>query len=181
MAEKILAKDSKIGSIYLTKGGRQIDSQNKETFWGFYSVRIIKKINNEEGEIKRVVVFTPWQTELNLPPDYSLEVTDLKVLSTDFNPILTGATKISTDDEAPPEYIKKLKSLEKKEQVSEISYKNKDKKEALLEELKKGSSINEIAKILNKTSSNIYVSINNLKKKGYKIKKVEKGVFKLVE
>lgn len=238
MAEKILAKDAKINSIYLTRGGKQVDTKGAGSLWGFYPVRVIRKVikdNTEEikttviemvkgygvevpddwqgpvqfgikmvydgvtlnnsqkeavekkikemksqEEVLRVIVFTPWQTELDLLPDYPLEVTDLQTLpaSDHFNiPIKT--TKISTDEEAPPEYVEELKNVKEEEQAPENKQRNH--KDTILEELGKGTPIKKIAEMTGMIYQNVYGAVLQLKKKGYKIQKVGKGTFQIVK
>lgn len=181
MAEKVLAKDAKINKIYLTKGGKQVDAQSKEHLWGFHPVRVLKKETKDDDEVKKVIVFTPWETKLGLEPDYPLEVTDLQTLPTETTPMLINAKRISTDDEAPPEYVEKLKDTKKEEQVRESP--NKGDKELIVAELWKGTPLKEFAKKLTRMDyATAYIYIRQLQKKGiYKIQKLGKGVFKIVE
>jgi biotin operon repressor len=212
LAEKILAKDAKTSNIYLTRGGKQIDSSGKECLWGFHPVKILKKVTKRDllltkaieletakyfsegeqlrkeaekfkDETVRVVVLTPWQTELDLSPDYPLEIVDLKTLPTEFNSALIGTTKISVDDEAPFEYIEKLKACgeKKQEEEEEIIHKEKSNKDKIIEELKKGTPIKQIAEKIGIKDSNVYSCMQSLKLKGYKVKKVGKGTFKIVK
>ena len=180
MAEKVLAKDAKVNSIYLTKGGKQVDKHGKEHLWGFFPVRVLKKLTNDADEITKVIVFTPWQTKLDLEPDYPLEITDLQTLPTETTPLLLGAKKISTDDNAPPEYVEKLKDTKEEEHVREDS--QRGNKEIIIEELEKGTSTKQIAeKIEGMDYRAVYGYIQQLKKKGtYEIQKVGKGTYKIV-
>jgi len=240
MAEKILAKDAKINSIYLTRGGKQADTKEAGSLRGFYPVRAIRKVikdNTEEikttviemvkgygvevpddwqgpvqfgikmvydgvtlntsqkeavekkikemksqEEVLRVIVFTPWQTELDLLPDYPLEVTDLQTLPSEDHFInrLIKSTKISiaiTNEEAPPEYIEELKNIKEEEQAPE----NVQKNYVILKELEKGTPITKIAKMTGKSYQNVYQKVKQLQKKGYKIQKVGKGTFQIVK
>jgi len=180
MAEKVLAKDAEINKIYLTKGGKQVDSKDKEHLWGFHPVRILKK-ETKDDEVTKVIVFTPWQTKLDLEPDYPLEVTNLQTLPTETTPVLIGAKKVSTDDEAPSGYVEKLKTTKKEERVREDP--QRTEKDIIVEELKKGTPTKQIAeKIKGMDYRAVYGFIQQLKKKGtYRIQKVEKGAFKIVE
>ena len=245
MAEKILAKDAKINNIYLTKGGKQVDTKGTESLWGFYPVRVIKKVvkdNTEkikaaavemiEGygieipdnwlgpidsgfkitydginldvpqkeavekkikemkgheEITRVIVFTPWQTELDLSPNYPLEAADLQILpSSDpadhfINQPKTGVTKISSDGEAPSEYIEKLQDIKEGEQAPENIKKTDSFKDSILDALEKGIPVKQIAKELSTKYLKVYCYIQQLQKKGYKIQKIGKGIFQIVK
>jgi hypothetical protein len=187
MAEKIAAKDAQLGSIYLTRGGKQLDNNKKECLWGFYPVQILRRENDSEGILKKVVVYTSWGTELFLDPDYPLEATDLQTLPSvkNVNSILTGA-KISHDDEVSEKYILQLKKVPETEEVEEGSKKENRNKtgkfenQQILEELKKGTPVKEMVKILKMEYRTIYGIIQQLKKK-YRIQKIEKGVFKIVD
>lgn len=180
MAEKVLAKDTKINKIYLTKGGKQVDTQSKEHLWGFHPVRVLKK-ETKDDEVTKVIVFTPWETKLGLEPNYPLEATDLQTLPTETTPVLINSKKVSTDNEAPPGYVEKLKGAKKEEQVRESP--NKGDKELIVAELRKGTPLKEFAKKLTRMDyPTAYIYIRQLQKKGiYKIQKLGKGVFKIVE
>lgn len=185
MSEKILAKDAKLGSIYLTRGGKQLDETKKECLWGFHPVQILRRENGPDGNLKRVVVYTPWGTELVLNPDYLLEVTDLQTLPVGtVNPVLINTTKVS-EEEAPEEYMQKLKEIKKEQSQGKSSEegskpKTKFESQQILEELKKGTPVKEMAKILKLDYRVVYGHIQQLKKK-FKIQKVGKGIFQLVE
>jgi len=185
MSEKILAKDAQLGSIYLTRGGKQLDDAKKECLWGFHPVQVLRYENGPDGSLKRVIVYTPWGTELVLNPDYPLETTDLQTLPVEtVNPVLINTTKVS-DENAPEEYVQKLKEI-KKEQPQENSSKEGNKPKTkfecqqILEELKKGTPVKEMAKILKLDYRVVYGHIQQLKKK-FKIQKVGKGIFQLME
>jgi len=186
MSEKILAKDAQLGSIYLTRGGKQLDETKKECLWGFHPVQVLKRENGLDGNLKRVIVYTPWGTELALNPDYPLETTDLQTLPVEtINPALINTTKVSGDESAPEEYVQKLKEIKKEqsqEKSSEEGSKPKTKFESqqILEELKKGTPVKEMAKILKLDYRVVYGHIQQLKKK-FKIQKIGKGTFQLVE
>jgi len=179
MAEKVLAKDAEINSVYLTRGGKQVDAKGKESLWGFHPVRVLRK-EFQKDEIIKVAVLTPWDTELPLDPNYPLEVTDLQTLPAESTSILTDR-KVSFDDEAPPEYIEKLKTTKKEEQVREDPH--KDNKSIVVEELKKGTPLKQIVeKVEGMDYHAVYSYVSQLKKNGvYKIQKVGKGIFKIVE
>lgn len=182
MVEKVLAKDAKINKIYLTKGGNAVDKYEKEHLWGFYPVRVLKKVTNDAGEVTKVTVFTPWQTKLDLEPDYLLKITDLQTIPTETTPgdLLLSVKRISTDDEAPSEYIEKLKEVKEEEQVREDS--QRGNKETIIEELKKGTSTKQIVeKIEGMDYHAVYSFIQQLRKKGtYEIQKIGKGTYKIV-
>jgi hypothetical protein len=185
MAEKVAAKDAQVGTIYLTRGGKQLDSAKKECLWGFYPVKVLGKTTGEDGTIKNVVVGTPWGTEIQLKLDYPLEISDLKELPAEISSPLANTTKISQDEEAPVEYVQKLKEALKVGEVegAEKESRNKTSKfehQQIVEELKKGTSVKEMTKIVKMEYRAIYSIIQQLKKK-YRIQKVEKGTFKIVE
>lgn len=180
MTERILAEDAEVNKIYLTKGGKQVDTKDKEHLWGFHPVRILKKVVRDD-EVIKVIVFTPWQTELDLEPDYPLEITDLQTLPTETTPMLIHAKRVSTDDNAPLEYVEKLKDTKKEEQVRESP--NKRDKELIVAGLREGTPLKVIAKKLTRMNySTAYIYVRQLQKKGiYRIQKLAKGTFKIVE
>lgn len=184
MADKILAKDAAINSIYLTRGGKQKTVDGKVCLWGFHPVRV-SSMKLIDDKVAKVVVFTPWKTELLLNPDYPLEITDLQTLPAVSTPIMIKAEKISSDDEAPAEYVKKLKSAKREEQVQEDP--QKDNKAKIFEELKEGTPTKQIVeKIKGMDYRAVYGYINQLEKdlakEGvYRLLKLKKGVFKIEE
>lgn len=62
------------GCIYVTRGGLITLPDGVVTGWGYDRLKIIKKYNSLTSG-RKILVQTPWGTEMELPEDYPLEKT----------------------------------------------------------------------------------------------------------
>jgi len=76
-------EDIIVGVIYVTRGGVVTLPDGVVTGWGYDRVKIIKKFNSLSGD-HRVLLQTPWNTELEVSEDYPLEKTTETYVRSEF-------------------------------------------------------------------------------------------------
>ena len=67
-------EDLIVGCIYVTKGGLVTLPDGVVTGWGYDRVKVLKKYNSITSE-RKILVQTPWGTEIELSDNYPLEKT----------------------------------------------------------------------------------------------------------
>jgi hypothetical protein len=76
-------EDLVIGQIYVTRGGTVTLPDGTLAGWGFERVKVIKKFNALSG-VPKVLVLTPWGTEVDFSSDYPLEDTTEQYMRSEF-------------------------------------------------------------------------------------------------